>query len=357
MSRSPRTRRMAMRSATGKAGVMLSHLGPGLDERDYRRCDGCSRFDPDGGNCRRHSYLLLRAASASGNEPAPGCRPMPDVSSFLQARLSSGTGRRSAAHRGAGVSSCADRAARARCSSTFRWICFRPIWLWTLSIRSRRKLRRPAIDAAVAERIVQALADAKNPVLYAGAACSSARATAELAALAEALELPVAHTLMGKGCMHEDHPLLLGMTGFWGTPIANEKCRTADLILAVGTRLAEANSSSWYPRVHFRNSAHAADSHRCRPCRDRAELSHGARRGRRCQTGARPRWRQPRKAASIATVADLREEIAHGRRGFRGELGARMDFRPVSDAAGADPERTAKSPARRWFHCDRRGLE
>ena len=29
------------------------------------------------------------------------------------------------------------------------------------------------------------------------------------------------------------------MTGFWGTPIANEKCRTADLILAVGTRLAE----------------------------------------------------------------------------------------------------------------------
>jgi acetolactate synthase-1/2/3 large subunit len=72
-----------------------------------------------------------------------------------------------------------------------------------------------------------------------------------LAALAEALQIPVAHTLMGKGCLREDHPLLLGMTGFWGTPIANEKCRTADLILAVGTRLAEANSSSWYPDVTF----------------------------------------------------------------------------------------------------------
>ena len=83
------------------------------------------------------------------------------------------------------------------------------------------------------------------------AACSSARATAELVALAEALEVPVAHTLMGKGCMREDHPLLLGMTGFWGTPIANEMCRTADLIVAVGTRLAEANSSSWDPRFTF----------------------------------------------------------------------------------------------------------
>jgi acetolactate synthase-1/2/3 large subunit len=45
--------------------------------------------------------------------------------------------------------------------------------------------------------------------------------------------------------------LLLGQTGFWGTPIANDTCRQADLILAIGTRLAEANSSSWDPRFTF----------------------------------------------------------------------------------------------------------
>ena len=56
---------------------------------------------------------------------------------------------------------------------------------------------------------------------------------------------------MGKGCLHDAHPLLLGQSGFWGTPIANEKCRTADLIVAIGTRLAEANSSSWDPRFTF----------------------------------------------------------------------------------------------------------
>ena len=110
---------------------------------------------------------------------------------------------------------------------------------------------RPAIEPEAVERIVEALSGARHPVIYAGGGVLSSRATTELAALAEALEIPVAHTLMGKGCLHEDHPLLLGMTGFWGTPIANEMCRTADLILAVGTRLAEASSSSWDPRFTF----------------------------------------------------------------------------------------------------------
>jgi acetolactate synthase I/II/III large subunit len=113
------------------------------------------------------------------------------------------------------------------------------------------EMARPTIDASIAERIVDALASAERPVLYAGGGVLSARATAELAALADALEVPVAHTLMGKGCLREDHALLLGQTGFWGTPIANDKCRTADLIVAIGTRLAEANSSSWDPRFTF----------------------------------------------------------------------------------------------------------
>src|SRR5204863_6005363 len=112
-------------------------------------------------------------------------------------------------------------------------------------------LARPTIEPSVAAHIIEALAVAERPVLYVGGGVLSARATRERATLAEALEVPVAHTLMGKGCLRDDHPLLLGMTGFWGTPIANEKCRTADLIVAIGTRLAEANSSSWDQRFTF----------------------------------------------------------------------------------------------------------
>jgi acetolactate synthase-1/2/3 large subunit len=113
------------------------------------------------------------------------------------------------------------------------------------------EIARPALDPDTAERIVGMLAEAERPLIYAGGGVLSARAAHELAALAEALEVPVAHSLMGKGCLHEDHPLLLGMTGFWGTPVANDKCRSADVILAVGTRLAEASSSSWDPRFTF----------------------------------------------------------------------------------------------------------
>jgi acetolactate synthase-1/2/3 large subunit len=113
------------------------------------------------------------------------------------------------------------------------------------------KLSKQAIDPESVEYIIDALSRAERPVLYAGGGVLSSQAAKELQELAEALELPVAHTLMGKGCLREDHPLLLGQTGFWGIPVANEMCRTADLIVAVGTRLAEANSSSWYPEYTF----------------------------------------------------------------------------------------------------------
>jgi acetolactate synthase-1/2/3 large subunit len=56
---------------------------------------------------------------------------------------------------------------------------------------------------------------------------------------------------MGKGALPDDHPFILGMTGFWGTQYINDFCRNADLILALGTRFKEADSSSWYPEYTF----------------------------------------------------------------------------------------------------------
>ena len=49
--------------------------------------------------------------------------------------------------------------------------------------------------------------------------------------------MPVAHTLMGTGVLPPDHPQLVGVVGFWGSPAANRLAAEADVILAVGHAL------------------------------------------------------------------------------------------------------------------------
>ena len=114
-----------------------------------------------------------------------------------------------------------------------------------------KKLHKPSLDEEVAEKIVRALAEAKSPVVYAGGGVILADAAKELKEFVSHLALPVAHSLMGKGVLPDDHPLTLGMTGFWGTKFINDKCRNADYILAVGTRFAEADCSSWESEYTF----------------------------------------------------------------------------------------------------------
>jgi acetolactate synthase-1/2/3 large subunit len=114
-----------------------------------------------------------------------------------------------------------------------------------------RTLRRPSIDDETARAVVTRLAEAERPVLYVGGGILLSRASEELASFAGHLDIPVAHSLMGKGALGDDHPLVLGMTGFWGTQLVNDACLAADVILAVGTRFKEADSSSWYRGYTF----------------------------------------------------------------------------------------------------------
>lgn len=107
-------------------------------------------------------------------------------------------------------------------------------------------LPKPGLDTKTAKDIAAMLGKAKNPILYPGGGVISSGASAALKALAEHLEIPVLYTLMGKGAIPDDHPLAVGMTGFWGTEFNNSTAMKADVMMAVGTRLSEADCSSWY---------------------------------------------------------------------------------------------------------------
>jgi acetolactate synthase-1/2/3 large subunit len=116
--------------------------------------------------------------------------------------------------------------------------------------------RRPNFERAAGspEGVAAAadlLARASAPLIFAGNGALLSDASPALREVAEQLGAPVATTLMAKGVFPEDHALSLGMTGIWGTRVANETARAADVILAVGTGFGEADCSSWNPKYTF----------------------------------------------------------------------------------------------------------
>jgi len=117
--------------------------------------------------------------------------------------------------------------------------------------QNTKNLRRPSMDNTTAEDIIERIVGAEKPLIYVGGGVVLAKAATELKKLVDHLSLPVAHSLMGKGALPDDHPLILGMSGFWGTQYINDSCRNADLILGLGSRFKEADSSSWYPEFTF----------------------------------------------------------------------------------------------------------
>lgn len=111
---------------------------------------------------------------------------------------------------------------------------------------------KPTIDEATAEKIIANLLAAERPLLYLGGGIRIANAHEEVTKFADRLQLPIAHSLMGKGAVADTNPLVMGMSGFWGMEITNQYCLSADWILGLGTRFAEADCSSWYEDYTFK---------------------------------------------------------------------------------------------------------
>ena len=89
------------------------------------------------------------------------------------------------------------------------------------------------------KRIHKKLSKAKKPLILVGGGVLAAQATDKVTQYAQATQIPVVRTLMGKGAFPEDNPLYIGMIGTHGTVEGNKIVSQADLLLALGTRLGD----------------------------------------------------------------------------------------------------------------------
>ena len=86
------------------------------------------------------------------------------------------------------------------------------------------------------KRAVEAILEAKQPVIYAGGGTISSNASNELIKFQKLTNAPVTNTLMGLGVFPATNKNFMGMLGMHGTYQANMAMHNADLIIAVGAR-------------------------------------------------------------------------------------------------------------------------
>lgn len=101
-------------------------------------------------------------------------------------------------------------------------------------------------DADLVQRAADALVAAERPVIVVGGGVLTSGATEELTALAEALNIPVATSINGKGSIAETSPVSLGIVGGNGArPYVNDWVGSADLVFYVSSRTDSTTTHHW----------------------------------------------------------------------------------------------------------------
>ena len=104
---------------------------------------------------------------------------------------------------------------------------------------------RPQPDQASVLAALKHLQSAERPVIVAGGGVRASGAAAELVALAEALQIPVATSLNGKDTIPGNHPLSVGVVGTYSRESANRVVNRADLVCFVGTETGGMTTHFW----------------------------------------------------------------------------------------------------------------
>jgi len=115
---------------------------------------------------------------------------------------------------------------------------FRADAFWIDPTTTAIPARRARPEAREVERAATLIAKARRPILLVGGGIHLSQAYEALAAFAEGHNIPVAHTMTGKGSVACNHPLSAGVFGRYSR-IANDLIKSADLLIVVGCKLGE----------------------------------------------------------------------------------------------------------------------
>lgn len=116
----------------------------------------------------------------------------------------------------------------------------------------RRPSGKPAGDPLEIERAAKLLSKAKQPLIIVGGGVAISGAYSEVASVAEILDAPVLTTAAGQAGFTGLHPLYAGQAGKAGPEFCNKLTREADVILAIGTRFEEYETSVWKEGITYR---------------------------------------------------------------------------------------------------------
>lgn len=94
----------------------------------------------------------------------------------------------------------------------------------------------PEPNPAEMDALLQAIAEARKPVIIAGGGVVYSNASKELIEFVHATRIPVTTTLLGLGGFPSDDEMWLGMLGHHGVYAANMAVQNADLIISIGSR-------------------------------------------------------------------------------------------------------------------------
>ena len=94
-------------------------------------------------------------------------------------------------------------------------------------------------DPTLVRKILHLLADARRPLILAGAGVLRARSTDALVRFAETMRVPVVASWRRADVFPNDHPLYLGMTGNGAPASLRARLEEADALLVLGSRLGE----------------------------------------------------------------------------------------------------------------------